>query len=500
MNQPAYLWKNNRGIFFFRARIPKQYSAHFNSGEIKKSLKTDSLRLAVKLARAYRVELDKEMEKRNLRSFSAFSVTLEGRTKATLPNGEEKIITGKIEREIASPDDTIKHKEYLLKQLREEADRQEKQAREKALFEAQLAEISPAPTPQQDSGSQSEPSPTLSEIIKIYLDEGQSIQRWKDRSQEQVASTLNLFSAIVGDNSPFKSIDKTTARDFKQQYMKLPSNMRKKAVYRDKTIAELLAMEIPQPDRLSHNTINNNLVRLGVFFNWAKDQGYTDVKPFEGLTLGKKKRASEERHAFDKDDLIKMFESNEYQKGFKHPYQYWVPIIGLHTGMRLEEICRLQTYNFKQIDGIDCIALGRDGAWDGKTNAALRQIPIHPKLISLGLLDFVGILATNGKTRLFEEIKPVNDEYGAAVSKWFSRYRKRCGIDGKGKVFHSFRHTLANQFKQCRVPLEIAEAIIGHESDSMTYGRYGKDYQVDVMFDAIRLVDFSLNYPIKQYE
>jgi hypothetical protein len=61
MNQPHHLWKNKRGIYFFRARIPKQFSAYFTSTEIKKSLKTDSFRLAVKLARAYRVKLDEEM-------------------------------------------------------------------------------------------------------------------------------------------------------------------------------------------------------------------------------------------------------------------------------------------------------------------------------------------------------------------------------------------------------------------------------------------------------
>lgn len=181
---------------------------------------------------------------------------------------------------------------------------------------------------------------------------------------------------------------------------------------------------------MAHNTINNNLIRVGVLFNWAEDQGYIDKNPLEGLTLGKKKRASDERQAFEKSDLIMLFESEEYSKGFKHPYQYWLPIIGLHTGMRLEEICRLQGHNIKQIDGIDCFALGRDGEWDGKTEAALRLIPIHPKLNELCLLDFVERIRTTGKTRLFSELNPVNGEYGAAASKWFSRYRKRCSIIG----------------------------------------------------------------------
>ncbi|WP_036249787.1 site-specific integrase [Methylobacter sp. BBA5.1] len=496
MNHPAYLWKNNRGIYFFRARIPKQFSAYFTTPEIKKSLKTDSYRLAVKLARAYRVELDKEMSKLEKGAYGAFTVTLEGKTLATLPNGEKKAITGKIERNLTEGDDTTPHKEYLLNQLRKEAERLERQAREQALFEAQLAAIAraPVPAPTNSPEQQAEPLPSLSEIIKIYLDEGETLGRWKERSAEQVKATLDLLLSVVGD-MPLKNMDKAVARSFKQQYMKLPANMRKKKAYRDKSITELLAMEIPSEDRLEHNTINNNLIRISVLFNWAKNQGYIDDNPFEGLTLGKKKRASEERQAFDKDDLIKLFESKEYQRGFRHPYQYWIPIIGLHTGMRLEEICRLQIHNFKQIDGVDCFALSQDEEWNGKTSAALRSIPIHPMMVELGLLDYVKKCRAGGKVRLFEELHPINGEYHPVASKWFNRYRKRCGITDSGKVFHSFRHTLANELKQRRVPPEVTEAIMGHENNSMSYGRYGKDYRVDVMFDVIKQVDFGLSHP-----
>ncbi|WP_019868587.1 DUF6538 domain-containing protein [Methylovulum miyakonense] len=490
MNSPSYLWRNKFGTYFFRARIPLQLCQHFKKSEIKKSLQTDSLRLAVKLARAYRVELDKELDKLKQGVYLAEERTLEGNRRLTMPDGEEKTIEGKIALNL--DEDSKPHREYLLNQLREEAKHELDEAREKILFEARLAAIEANSAPNQRQ-IPPEPAPLLSELIKIYFEEGETLKRWKNRTLDQIKATLSLFQSIVGD-IPIKSIDKAITRDFKQKYLKLPANMNKKAAYRDKTILELLAMDIPEQDRLAHNTINNNIIRVSVLFGWAVNQGYIDKNPLEGLTLGKKKRAADERQAFDKDDLIRLFDSKEYRKGFKHPYQYWMPIIALYTGMRLEEMCRLQIYNFKLVDGIDCIALGKDGEWDGKTVAALRYIPLHPKLHELGLLDYVGQIKANGNTRLFAEINPVKGEYGASVSKWFTRYRIRCGIVDSGKVFHSFRHTLANEFKQNSVPLEVAEAIIGHESESMTYGRYGKDYRVGVMFDAIKLVDFGISY------
>jgi hypothetical protein len=83
MNQPAYLWKNARGVYFFRTRIPKELLPHFNGKEVKKSLETDSLRQAIKRARAYRVELDSQMDKLEKGAYSAYQATLEGKVLAT---------------------------------------------------------------------------------------------------------------------------------------------------------------------------------------------------------------------------------------------------------------------------------------------------------------------------------------------------------------------------------------------------------------------------------
>jgi len=101
MRQPTFLWKNERGIYFFRARIPKQFSAHFSSSEIKRSLKTDSYRLAVKLARLYRTGMDKEIE-----------ILKQG-----LHTAEEK----------------NQHKAYWLEQFQENTKRIEAQARQETL-------------------------------------------------------------------------------------------------------------------------------------------------------------------------------------------------------------------------------------------------------------------------------------------------------------------------------------------------------------------------------
>ena len=82
------------------------------------------------------------------------------------------------------------------------------------------------------------------------------------------------------------------------------------------------------------------------------------------------------------------------------------------------------------------------------------------------------------------------------MSKWFARYKKRCGIaeDGKKKDFHSFRHTFVDTLKQNREvdPVMISE-LVGHAVKSMTMGRYGKRYNAGALLDAIKKVNYGVD-------
>ena len=61
----------------------------------------------------------------------------------------------------------------------------------------------------------------------------------------------------------------------------------------------------------------------------------------------------------------------------------------------------------------------------------------------------------------------------------------RLFVEMIGKTLHSFRHTLLDGLKQSGAPLEIAQAIAGHEGQSLTYGHYGKNYKLSIMKESI---------------
>jgi hypothetical protein len=62
------------------------------------------------------------------------------------------------------------------------------------------------------------------------------------------------------------------------------------------------------------------------------------------------------------------------------------------------------------------------------------------------------------------------------------------------KVFHSFRHAVANTLKQADVTREQADETLGHDTEKdVIYGRYGKPAKAKRQFEIIKNLNFSLN-------
>jgi len=232
------------------------------------------------------------------------------------------------------------------------------------------------------------PEILLSEVIEKYCDENSSIDnKWSEQTTKENKSTFALFSRIIGEDVAFSTLQYKELRSCKEKFLIVPSNINKNKLYRDKTIEQVLQMDDVKP--MARNTQNKHLNRVHSLFALAVKQGYTDQDYASGLTIGKDKDAQDARDPFTNDDLVKLFESPEYQKhDFKHPYHYWVPLIGLYTGARLNEICQLHLEDLEQINNGLYVFNFNCGSEDKtvKTRSSSRIIPIHSKLIDLGLI------------------------------------------------------------------------------------------------------------------
>lgn len=345
------------------------------------------------------------------------------------------------------------------------------------------------PAPAGTTASTPAPGEPLSAVIEAYCANQNAESCWTGKTDAENRAILSQWLNIVGDQ-PITGYGYEQHRAYKATLQRLPPNINKSPRYRGKSIDEVLALGDPPA---APNTVNKNLTRVSALFRWAVEYGYTSLNPAGGMTIKNPKRANEERQAFSDDDLIKLFHRDDFHRECaKQPFRYWVPLIALFSGARQNEIAQLYLADFYECDGVSLISINDQGEGKRlKTKAGKRSIPVHAELVRLGLLRYVDALRSANETRLFPELPLKRDGYGQIVSKWFQRYRRQCGISDDGKVFHSFRHTVIDRLKQADVPKEKIAALVGHEDDSVTFGRYGKDFSPSIMQGVVAALNFK---------
>ena len=122
-----------------------------------------------------------------------------------------------------------------------------------------------------------------------------------------------------------------------------------------------------------------------------------------------------------------------------------------------------------------------------------RVIPIHLKLIELGFLNFVKEQKKKNSQRLFSHLKLGSDGYIKNVSRFFNvKWLPEVGVKTSKKSFHSLRHTFANELKQAGVNEQVASELLGHASQSITYGRYGKESRIEILLKEISKIQIKI--------
>ncbi|MFO7738929.1 MAG: site-specific integrase [Desulfatiglandaceae bacterium] len=170
--------------------------------------------------------------------------------------------------------------------------------------------------------------------------------------------------------------------------------------------------------------------------------------------------------------------------------------MGLYTGCRLEELCQLYISDLTEVDGIWCLNIVEDKPDKSVKTGEKRIVPLHPFIIED--LNFVGYVRglPDQAGRVFPELKRINHRYGHYFGRWFSTFREKSGIDSppRKKSFHSFRHTAINHLKQNDVPEHYIAELVGHSTQSITMGRYGKKYRPDKLMEQVVLkLDYGID-------
>lgn len=330
-------------------------------------------------------------------------------------------------------------------------------------------------------------SPLLSEVIELYCAEHVGRKKWSDRTADQSRKIFELVVGLMGDR-PIHEVTKSDIRTLGAQMLQLPTNMTKR--FRGLTPLQVLEAVESQPDlpRLQPRSVNKNYQYVRSLFIWALEHDYLTQNPATILRDVHEGRAQDARKALDDED-IERFIGFATQHA-REPYEHWVPRIMAFTGCRMGEAARLERRDVRQADGLWVFDINADHPEKRvKTENSLRQIPVHPRLIELGLLDFVhdapeGFLFPR-HIRYSDDPKrsPVD-----LLSKQLTRWLRKSGVEDKKKQVQSLRETMATKLKDLGTPeYQIAE-ILGHENSNISTGRYGKHTKLGTLHEALAKV------------
>jgi len=287
---------------------------------------------------------------------------------------------------------------------------------------------------------------------------------------------------------PVSGLSREAMTGFFNALKKLPKNASKYAALAGLGMRELV--EVEGFARIAPSTVNGVMECVTAFFAWMdSDRAKWKVSGNIAKGLALSKVDGLKRVAFSDDDLRAMFGSPEWTaRSFLHSYAYWLPLLALFSGGRVNELCQLELKDFGQEHGHPVVELCGEGL-RGKSLNARRVVPVHPELVRLGLLRHVEQLRVAGETKLFPECVEKRDGHGQDASRWFGKFRKRAGIVDPRKVFHSFRHGFVSQLLDAGVDEATGVApLVGHAAGGESSRTYWNEVNVKRFVDVVGIV------------
>jgi integrase len=457
MAQNFLISSRHGSIFYFRRRVPEDLKAIIGKSFLVKTLATTSKAAAIVLARVYAAKTDAIYERlRTMKKSRPDSIQFDYTLEFSMDDeGKPKF---KID---ATPEETQAVSTVIATAL-------------------QNFPIGPRTSiPSQPT----RPLLDAKSLLDDFFREGTGGGRWKDPNRTR----CHDYEPIWKRFSPHAEKHGLTLEAAK--------------AYRSEVIDSALSPE----------TKHRNMYRVHAVIAFGVDRHALDTKMLKELKMptvkgrGKNSRARP-YHPFTQAELELLFHSEAYKNNsFKKPSHFWLPMLGLYTGARIEELAGLHLSAFNTVDEVPAVVLSDEDTTDGGKNAhATRQVPLHKELIQAGLMAYVEKLKSEGFDRLFPDIgNAERDGYGKRATNDFIEYRRSVGV-GQGvgvrsrKVFHSFRSTLAGKFFDHGVDGDLSRRLTGHAPLDVHQGTYLAAAAIPIKRASLAMneMSFGLSHPL----
>lgn len=324
------------------------------------------------------------------------------------------------------------------------------------------------------------PNLNLFELVKVYNGEA-SRHNVSNAQKDKINKRIETINLLL-NNKKIRDITADDLQELVYLVKFLPPRLNKTEAYNN--IQKIIEYGKKHPEKcISDKTASDYIQNLKTLFAWACKRKYIKENPIDEIDIPvfETTKTTAKYQSFTVQQLQKIFHSEFYSKHWDNNRQrrsfFWIGLLGLYTGARLNEICQLQFDDIQEEDGIKFISINENDGKHVKTKAGIRKIPIHQELIKLGFLEFVNFMKKQSPAknkRIFMDLEPnTRGELSAQPSKWFGKLLDSLGLKEKGLVFHSFRHTVRTILRNNNCPIDRVQRLCGWEGSNSLSEHYG---------------------------
>jgi integrase len=338
------------------------------------------------------------------------------------------------------------------------------------------------------------------------------VERTKPKGTGEQKLAIRQLCNFLGQSDPFAhDITFEQAERFYETLTWLPKAMT--LAMAERPLVEIAnAMRAGKLDRprAAGATAAKKVILLSALFNYGVSRGWVPANPFARVAGPRDTKPAVQRHPFSPADLTAIFCAPVFS-GCASPYdwrspgttllanhRFWLPLLALVTGARIEELGQLLVSDVMNQDGIVLVHITESVNSGGpitkisksvKTDKSARRIPVHRIALDAGFEGYWQWLAEMKEPLLFPELAK-GQKRTKEASRWFNRdFRRLVGIDRPELVFHSFRHLFKDICRTAKLRRDLHDALTGHV-DASAGAKYGMGLALDDLKEGIDALTF----------
>jgi len=324
---------------------------------------------------------------------------------------------------------------------------------------------------------------TLRDTCDLYFKEKGSNVGVNPKTEKDRRNSLSLLMEYLGGDFDIAKITRGMMVDVRMNLLqKYP--LHRKKLYPNMPLMEVLRLKTVKA-YISESTQSRYMEFWSGFFNWAVQADYITKNPAAGLyDRSEFYDVRELRPPFTIQELTSIFTMiadlpNRPRFMTKlYPMRYWVNLLALYQGMRLNEICQLYLDDIVMEEGLPCIRIrpDRERQQKVKNKSSIRTIPIHSTILRLGFLGYCREIrdvheGANGV--LFPPATALDGGYQRKMQQFNALIHSLPGMDPR-KSIHSYRHNFDTELLNKGAKEYFILCLDGHTRTGELMSRYAK--------------------------